>query len=143
MWYCGLNDAELHVARVRARVRRGGHDIPTGKIRERFDASRNNLCSLLPSLDELTLYDNSIEADPSSGVPPQPLQLLHLRDGKILGRVSSMPTSNVPAPAFVLDNTQVLSILRGCLAATRGESRTTEKAMTSGSMKMMCRYLLK
>ena len=43
----------------------------------------------------------------------------------------------------VLDNSQSLSILRGCLAATRGESRTTEKAMTSGSMKMMCRYLLK
>jgi predicted ABC-type ATPase len=102
MWYCGLNDAELHVARVRARVRRGGHDIPTGKIRERFDASRNNLCSLLPSLDELTLYDNSIEADPSSGVPPQPLQLLHLRDDKILSRVSSMPNWAKPIGAVAL-----------------------------------------
>ena len=44
---------------------------------------------------------------------------------------------------LVLDNTQALSILRGCLAATRSESRATEKAMTSGSMKMTCRYLLK
>jgi hypothetical protein len=43
----------------------------------------------------------------------------------------------------VLDNTLGLSILRCCLAATRGESRTTEKAMAPGSMKKTCRYLLK
>ena len=45
VWYCGLRDAELHIARVRARVLRGGHHIAEKKIRERFDASRNNLCS--------------------------------------------------------------------------------------------------
>jgi hypothetical protein len=44
-----------------------------------------------PSLDELLLYDNRIEADPSSGQSPQPVQLPHFRDGKILNRVSSMP----------------------------------------------------
>jgi predicted ABC-type ATPase len=92
----------LHIARVRARVRRGGHDIPTTKIRERYDASRNNLCSILPSLDELMLYDNSIEADPSSGKPPRPVQLLHFRDGKILSRVSSMPTWAKPIAAVAM-----------------------------------------
>jgi hypothetical protein len=51
--------------------------------------------------------------------------------------------TTVPASANVLDNTSGLSILHGCLAATRGESRTTEKAMTSGSMNKKCRYLLK
>jgi len=49
VWYCGLRDAELHIARVRARVLRGGHHIAEKKIRERFDASRNNLCSILPT----------------------------------------------------------------------------------------------
>lgn len=102
VWYCGLSDPELHIARVRARVSHGGHDIPETKIRERFDASRNNLCSILPSLDELMLYDNSSEADPSSGEPPQPVQLLHLRDGKILGRVSSMPNWAKPIVAVVM-----------------------------------------
>ena len=102
MWYCGLSDAELHVARVRACVRRGGHDIPASKIRERFDASRDNLCSILPSLDELVLYDNSIEGDPSSGKPPQPIELLHLRDGKILSRVSSMPNWAKPIAAVAM-----------------------------------------
>jgi predicted ABC-type ATPase len=102
IWYCGLNDPELHIARVRARVRRGGHDIPTTKIRERFDSSRNNLCSILPSLDELMLYDNSTEADLGNGEPPQPAQLLHVRDGKILGQVSSMPNWAKPIVAVAM-----------------------------------------
>ena len=102
VWYCGLSDPELHIARVRARVSHGGHDIPETKIRERFDASRNNLCSILPSLDELMLYDNSSEADPSSGEPPQPVQLLHFRDGKILHRAPSMPNWAKPIAAVVL-----------------------------------------
>jgi hypothetical protein len=50
--------------------------------------------------------------------------------------------ATAPVSAYVLDKTQALSILRGCLAATRGESRTTEKAMTLGSMKKTCRYSL-
>jgi predicted ABC-type ATPase len=102
VWYCGLSDPELHIARVRARVSHGGHDIPETKIRERFDASRNNLCTILPSLDELMLYDNSTEGDPHSGESPQPVQLLHFRDGKILSRVSSMPNWAKPIAAVVM-----------------------------------------
>ena len=102
IWYCGLSDADLHIARVRARVRRGGHDISSAKIRARYDASRNNLCSILPSLDELMLYDNSTEADPGSGEPPLPVQLLHFRDGKILSRASSMPNWAKPIAAVVM-----------------------------------------
>jgi len=66
----------------------------------------------------------------------------------MIGALTSTPTESPSrerfwGSEFVLDNTQALSILLGCLAAARGECRTTEKAMTSGSMKMMCRYLLK
>jgi predicted ABC-type ATPase len=43
MWFVGLSSPELHMARVRARVARGGHDIPEEKIRERYDRSRINL----------------------------------------------------------------------------------------------------
>src|SRR5687767_15084451 len=32
--YVGLSSPELHIARVRARVEKGGHDIPEAKIRE-------------------------------------------------------------------------------------------------------------
>ncbi len=102
VWYCGLRDAELHVARVRARVRRGGHDIAENKIRERFDASRNNLCSILPSIDELMLYDNSDDADPHAGRAPHPVQLLHFRDGKVLNLVAAMPEWAKPIAAVAL-----------------------------------------
>jgi predicted ABC-type ATPase len=102
VWYCGLRDAELHVARVRARVLRGGHDIPEKKIRERYDASRNNLCSILPSIDELILYDNSDDADPHAGRAPRPVQLLHYRDGNILILASAMPAWAKPIAAVAL-----------------------------------------
>ena len=64
VWYVGLDTPELHVARVRARVARGGHDIPEARVRDRFDTSRLNLIRLLPRLTELVVYDNSAEADP-------------------------------------------------------------------------------
>jgi predicted ABC-type ATPase len=102
VWYCGLRDAELHIARVRARVLRGGHDIAEKKIRERYDASRNNLCSILPSINELMLYDNSDDADPHTGQAPRPVQLLRFRDGKILNLASTMPEWAKPIAAVAL-----------------------------------------
>ena len=102
VWYCGLRDVELHIARVRARVFRGGHHIAEKKIRERFDASRNNLCSILPSIDELMLYDNSDDADPHAGRAPRPVQLLHFRDGKILNLASTIPAWAKPIAAVAL-----------------------------------------
>jgi predicted ABC-type ATPase len=83
MWYVGLSSPELHIARVRARVARGGHDIPPATIRDRYDRSRLNLIRLLPELTELRLYDNSANADPYSGVPPEPKLLLHMVRGRI------------------------------------------------------------
>jgi predicted ABC-type ATPase len=85
VWYVGLASAELHVARVRARVLRGGHDIPEALIRQRCERSLLNLISLLPSLTELLLYDNSFEGDPAAGVRPRPRLLLHLRQGVVVG----------------------------------------------------------
>jgi predicted ABC-type ATPase len=85
IWYVGLNGPELHIARVRARVAKGGHDIPEPRIRERYDASRLNLIRLLPSLSELWVYDNSKDADPDAGVAPEPKLVLHLRHGTVVG----------------------------------------------------------
>lgn len=85
IWYAGLSSPELHIARVRARVGKGGHDIPEQRVRERYDASRLNLIRLLPNLSELRIYDNSEEADPDTGAHPKPKLLLHMRGGKIVG----------------------------------------------------------
>jgi predicted ABC-type ATPase len=78
-WYVGLASADLHVARVAARVRQGGHDIPETLIRQRYVRSLLNLIALLPSLTELRLFDNSTEADPASGMTPELHLILHLR----------------------------------------------------------------
>lgn len=86
MWYVALATPELHIARVRARVARGGHDIPENRIRERYDRSRANLIRLLPHLTELRVFDNSRDADPASGVEPAPLLVLHAVNGKIAAR---------------------------------------------------------
>ncbi|MCW5603659.1 MAG: zeta toxin family protein [Burkholderiales bacterium] len=48
VWYAGLATPELHVARVRARVVRGGHDIPERQTRRRFEHNRQRSIQLLP-----------------------------------------------------------------------------------------------
>lgn len=92
MWFVGLSSPELHMARVRSRVARGGHDIPEEKIRERYDRSRINLIELMPRLTELRVFDNSFDADPHAGHSPQPTLILHLAEGKILKMVELSET---------------------------------------------------
>ncbi len=82
VWYVGLSSPEHHLARIRARVTHGGHDIPESDVRRRFDQSRLQLLSLLPHLAELRVYDNSVEASPQDGLAPRPRLILHwLRGG--------------------------------------------------------------
>jgi predicted ABC-type ATPase len=83
VWYVGLSSAELHIARVKSRVEQGGHEIPEGRIRERYTRSRLNLIQLLPTLTELLLYDNSEEADPKTGEMPKPKLILHVVQGRV------------------------------------------------------------
>ena len=83
IWYAGLSSPELHIKRVKARVARGGHDIPEADIRRRYQHSRLNLIHLLPSLAGLRVYDNSAEADPATGKAPTPKLALHVERGRI------------------------------------------------------------
>lgn len=82
IWYVGLEGAELHIERVRARVAQGGHDIPEARIRERYTQSRLHLIELLPKLTELMLYDNTEEADPRTGAVPRPKLILRFVRGR-------------------------------------------------------------
>ena len=84
IWYVGLANAQLHIDRVEARVRRGGHAIAPELIERRFEQSRINLIELIPHLTELRVYDNSVEADPATGKSPNPKLLLHMKVGRIL-----------------------------------------------------------
>ena len=94
VWYVGLSSPELHIARVQARVSRGGHDIPAHDIHRRYEHSRLNLIALLPHLTTLHMYDNSANADPSAGRTPKLKPVLHMEHRGILGPsdLASTPT---------------------------------------------------
>ncbi len=95
VWYVGLASPEHHLARVKARVAKGGHDIPEADVRRRFDHSRLQLIKLLPCVAELRLYDNTDQADPSAGVAPKPKLVMHWQSGAVLGQARG----RVVAPA--------------------------------------------
>ncbi len=84
VWYVGLSNPDLCIARVKARVAAGGHPIPEAKIRERFIKSPLNLIRLLPNLSKLVVFDNSAEGDPCKGKRPQPQLILDMEHGHVI-----------------------------------------------------------
>lgn len=98
VWYIGLVDPHLHIARVASRVAHGGHAILEATIRQRFDDSRCNLIRLMPVLTELKVYDNSIEADPILGKIPEPQLLLWVIEKRILAPQTFVDTPQWAKP---------------------------------------------
>jgi predicted ABC-type ATPase len=84
VWFTGLASPELHIARVGARVARGGHPVQEALIRQRYDSSRENLIRLLPKLTELKVFDNSAEVDLEAGDAPRLVLVLHWKGGRIV-----------------------------------------------------------
>lgn len=101
VWFVGLASADLHIARVQARVAAGGHPIPPEKIRERYDRSRENLIRLLPRLTELRLFDNSREGNLKSGLAPRPQLILSMLDGRIEETCEVADVPDWAKPIFV------------------------------------------
>lgn len=83
VWFCGLASPDLHVARVRARVAMGGHDIPETRIRERCPQALRNLILLMPRLAHLRVYDNSADVAPGESIP-DPVLVLEMQDGRLV-----------------------------------------------------------
>ncbi len=98
IWYVGLDSLERHIARVKARHKAGGHDIPEPDIRRRYDTSRENLVWLMPRLASLLVYDNSAEADPKAGKRPDPKLVLHLEKGRIVAPSDLLATPGWAKP---------------------------------------------
>jgi predicted ABC-type ATPase len=53
-------NADINVARVRARVLEGGHDVPEDKIRKRYKKGMELLPEIISVCDKMLIYDNSI-----------------------------------------------------------------------------------
>jgi len=98
VWYVGLSSPELHIERVLARVRRGGHNIAAELIHRRYEHSRLNLIDLLPRITALRIYDNSADGDPAAGKIPKPKLVLHMENGKILNPRHLKNTPNWAKP---------------------------------------------
>ena len=62
MLYVLLQTPEMQIARVRIRVRTGGHDVPEDKIRSRRIRSLEQLAWFADHVDRLAIFDNSAGA---------------------------------------------------------------------------------
>lgn len=90
MWFCSLDSPEHHIARVRARVTSGGHDIPEAKIRERYPRAQLNLIALMPHLAHLQVWDNSADAAPGEAVA-DPVLVLEMEHGRLVQPAEDNP----------------------------------------------------
>lgn len=59
LYYIATEDASINVARVKARVNLGGHDVPEGKIVSRYERSLDLLLSAVKQTNRAYLFDNS------------------------------------------------------------------------------------
>jgi len=60
LFYLWLTGVELALERIADRMRRGGHTIPEGIVRRRFDKGLSNFIHLYkPLLDSWAIFDNS------------------------------------------------------------------------------------
>lgn len=59
LYYVATEDPEINLSRVRNRVRLGGHDVPEGKIIERYKRSLQNLREAIRASHRAYIFDNS------------------------------------------------------------------------------------
>jgi predicted ABC-type ATPase len=77
LFFIGTDNPQINAARVACRVMNGGHEVPIPKIISRYYKSIANCEILVPLVDRLYVYDNSIE-----NVFPQ--LLFRAVDGKLV-----------------------------------------------------------
>jgi Uncharacterized protein conserved in bacteria len=60
--FIGTTSVEINIERVKARVKKGGHDVPEEDQRRRYPRTLANMKRLLPCADLAVILDNSTEA---------------------------------------------------------------------------------
>ena len=59
LYYIATNDPSINVERVQYRTQTGGHDVPSGKITERYYRSLSLLLDAIRLTDRAYIFDNS------------------------------------------------------------------------------------
>lgn len=71
-------------------------------LQHRMSASHSDLIKLLPKLTELRVYDNSEDADPSTGSLPEPRLILHM-DGQTIAEVCDLGAAPAWTKAILVE----------------------------------------
>lgn len=80
--YIGVDDPDINIERVKARVKAGGHFIDEPTIRKRYDISRENLIDAIFINNETLVYDNS---------ETKPNLILQIADKKVIKISEKIP----------------------------------------------------
>ncbi|HDZ3659025.1 TPA: hypothetical protein RSV91_002050 [Mannheimia haemolytica] len=80
--YIGVDSYKINIARVKARVKAGGHFIDEETIRKRYHISRENLIEAIFIHDETLIYDNS---------ETKPNLILQIADKKVIKISDKIP----------------------------------------------------
>ena len=59
LYFVGVEDPSISVARVSDRVSKGGHDVPVTKVRSRYENSMRLLADAVGAADRVYVFDNS------------------------------------------------------------------------------------
>jgi len=84
-YHINVRSPELSVKRVATRVRKGGHDVPEDKIRERYERNQALIREAALNSDFAFVYDNS-------GLNQRPSLAISFKLGKVLKVGGQVPT---------------------------------------------------
>lgn len=84
VYHVNVGDADLAVARVRARVDEGGHPVPEEKIRKRYVGNQVLIRQAVLEADRALVFDNSALERPH-------VRVLTFKDGRVIDRINDLP----------------------------------------------------
>lgn len=58
LYYVGVSSAEESIRRIKNRVEKGGHDIPSDDVQRRYSKRFEDLARILPYCSEVRFFDN-------------------------------------------------------------------------------------
>lgn len=61
LFFIATNSPSINASRITKRVMKGGHDVPISKIISRYYKSIENCRTVIPFVDRIYVYDNSVE----------------------------------------------------------------------------------
>jgi len=92
LYFVGTEASDLNVARVRQRVKLGGHDVPEDRIVARYGRTMALLPDAIAQCDRVVLFDNSYRESPNAPVKLVPfLELIREGDALVEKIVSENP----------------------------------------------------